>query len=156
MKKKEDNLFSRIYGFFYEKLFKINDSAQRIALGFGLGVFLGIFPGTGPVASLFLAVILRINRASALIGCLLTNTWISFITFILAIKAGSVIMGTKWEQVYRDSAVYFETFKWANIFKLSVLKVVFPVFIGYISVGFCFGLLAYLVTQILILMFKHK
>lgn len=41
----------------YLKLFQINDTPQRIALGVGLGVFTGIIPGAGPIAALFLAML---------------------------------------------------------------------------------------------------
>ncbi len=115
----------------YIKLFKINDSPQRIALGLGLGVFAGIIPGTGPVAALFLAFIFRVNRASALLGSLLTNTWLSFVTFILAIKVGSAIMHLDW-QVVRQG--------W----------ILFPVILGYFIVSFSLGILVYLVTLIIL------
>jgi len=68
------NKFRGFFQLLYLKLIKINDTPQKIAFGFGLGVFSGIFPGTGPLAALFLALILRANRASALLGSLLTNT----------------------------------------------------------------------------------
>ena len=63
------------------KLFNINDTPHKIALGLGLGVFAGILPGTGPIAAIFLALAFRANRASALLGSLLTNTWLSLVTF---------------------------------------------------------------------------
>ena len=88
-----------LFNLFYERLFKINDSPQKIALGLGLGVFAGILPGTGPLAALFLAFIFRANRASALLGSLATNTWISFVTFVLAIKIGSAILEVSWLDV---------------------------------------------------------
>ena len=142
--------------FIYEKLFKINDTPQKIALGLGLGVFSGILPGTGPIAALFLAFILRANRASALIGCLLTNTWLSFVTFILAIKAGSAILGINWQDVRQDWNYFLREFSWLHLFKLSVLKIILPVIVGYFVIAFCLGFFAYLVTLIIIIKVKHK
>lgn len=49
MKKK--NRILRLLKLIYIKLFRINDTPQKIAQGFGLGVFLGILPGTGPIAA---------------------------------------------------------------------------------------------------------
>ena len=72
--------------FLYLKLFRINDTPLKIALGFGLGVFLGVMPGVGPVVALLLAFIFRINRASALLGSLLFNTWSGIISLLLAIE----------------------------------------------------------------------
>ncbi len=127
----------------YRKLFKIDDSPQKIALGFGLGVFLGILPGTGPLASLFCAVLLRLNRVSALLGSLLVNTWINVVTFLLAIKIGSVIMGLNWQQVYKQS-------------KLSIPKVIAPLLIGYLVIAVCLSILAYLIVLIMFALIKRQ
>src|SRR3989338_6840109 len=102
MKKEKSSWISKIKEWLYQNLFKINDTPQKIALGLGLGVFAGIFPGTGPLASLFLAFICRANRASALIGSLLTNTWLSIVTFLLAIKLGALMFGIKWEEIQNN------------------------------------------------------
>lgn len=139
----------------YNKLVKINDTPQRVALGFGWGVFLGIFPGAGPIASLFLAMLFRLNRASALIGCLLTNTWISFVTFILAIKAGAVVSGVHWQDIAIDWNAFIKTFNWRIFFQLSVLKMLLPILIGYILIGLFFGLLAYIISLLVILKGKR-
>ena len=40
-----------------DKLLGINDSPHRIALGIGLGLFLGVLPGTGVIAALAVAFI---------------------------------------------------------------------------------------------------
>ena len=53
----KESILKKIISFIFAKLFKINDSAQKIALGVGLGVFSGLMPGTGPAAALFLAFI---------------------------------------------------------------------------------------------------
>ncbi|MCG2713658.1 MAG: DUF2062 domain-containing protein [Candidatus Omnitrophica bacterium] len=73
-------MFKKIINFIFAKLFKINDSAGKIALGVGLGVFAGLLPGTGPAAALLLALVFRANRAAALLGSLITNTWLSVVT----------------------------------------------------------------------------
>ncbi len=145
----------RFFNLLFIKLFKINDSPQKIALGLGVGVFTGIFPGTGPVAALFLALLLRVNRASALIGSMLTNTWLSIVTFLLSIKIGSVILGIKWQEVYQDYNCFLKESNWLHLFRLSILKAVLPVIIGYLIIGFCLGILAYLITLIILTRVKH-
>jgi uncharacterized protein (DUF2062 family) len=134
----------------YVKLFKIDDTPGKIALGFGLGVFSGIFPGTGPLAALFFAFIFRANRASALLGSLLTNTWLSFLTFIFAIKLGSAILGISWLKVKEDWVNFLTHFHWWGLFKLSVLKIILPVMAGYLLVSLFLGLLTYLVVLMVI------
>ncbi|MDD5109551.1 MAG: DUF2062 domain-containing protein, partial [Candidatus Omnitrophica bacterium] len=64
----EKSGFNKILNFLFSKLFKINDTAGKIALGVGLGVFSGLMPATGPLAALFLAFIFKANRAAALLG----------------------------------------------------------------------------------------
>lgn len=140
----------------YDHIFEINDSPQKIALGLGLGVFLGIFPGTGPIAALALAFLFRVNRASALLGSLLTNTWLSVATFLLSIKLGSVIMQVSWQGVYKEWIAYLADFKLANLFKLSLLKVLLPVFVGYIVVALALGLAVYLIALVILSKIRHE
>ena len=144
------NKFTNFFISIYEKLFKIDDTPQRIALGFGLGVFLGIFPGTGPIAAIFLAVLFHLNRAAALIGSLLTNTWSSIIVLVLAFQLGSLVMGAKWHDIAGDWSSFQRTFRWTELFKFSTSKVALPVIIGYILIGLVFGLFAYIITLIVI------
>jgi uncharacterized protein (DUF2062 family) len=139
-----------------KNLFHINDTPEKIALGFGLGVFAGIMPGTGPIASLFLAFIFRANRASALIGSLITNTWLSFATFILAVKTGSWLMEISWQDVRASWDIFIKNFSWQALFKLSVLKTILPVMLGYIVVAFCLGVAAYLAALIVLRIARGK
>ena len=47
----EQNKINKKKAFFhvlYEKLVKIDDTPQRVALGFGVGIFIGNLPGVGP------------------------------------------------------------------------------------------------------------
>ncbi len=142
----KEPVFKKIISFVFAKLFKINDSAQKIALGVGLGVFSGLMPGTGPAAALFLAFVFRANRAAALLGSIFTNTWLSLVTFILAIKVGSVILKLRWQEVYQQAEGLIRDFHWAEFFKLSFLRAFFPVIIGYIIIGLFLGIISYLVT----------
>lgn len=132
MKKQKSSIgILRFLKLIYVKLFRINDTPQRIALGLGLGVFLGILPGSGPLAALFLAFLLRVNRAAALLGSLLTNTWLSIATFLLSVKLGSAIMNLRWQEVYQK-------------------KIILPVIVGYFLVAFGLGLAVYLITLIIL------
>lgn len=156
MKKKKSNNILRFLKLIYIKLFRIHDTPQRIALGVGIGVFLGIIPGTGPIAAVFMALVLRVNRAAALLGSLLTNTWLSILTFFLSIKIGSRIMRVDWQDVHRNWVQFLKDFKIITLFKVATLKIILPVILGYAVVGFCLGLIAYLVTLIIITQIKHE
>jgi uncharacterized protein (DUF2062 family) len=134
----------------FSSILKINDSKQRIALGFGLGVLSGIFPGTGPLVAVFLSFILRANYVSALLGSLLTNTWLSIVTFLLAIKVGAVIMGVNWQDVQKEWGLFLSNFQWVSLIKISVLKLILPVFLGYLVIACITGLLSYLAVLVIL------
>jgi len=139
----------KFLGRIYEKLFRINDTPQKIAQGFGLGVFLGIMPGLGPVAALFLAMAFKVNRAAALIGSLLTNGWFSLVTFVLSIKIGSAIMKIEWRQEYENFLFAVKNFHWQSLFDASVFKILLPAFIGYLVIAACAGAVVYFVAWII-------
>lgn len=130
----------------YDRLVKINDSPQKIALGFGLGVFLGIFPGAGPVASVVLATAFRINPIAALTASLLTNTWISVVTFGFAVKVGAAVTGADWQKISQECKELIENFTWKNLFDVPLLKILYPLLIGYILVGLVLGAVSYLIV----------
>ncbi|TRZ95086.1 DUF2062 domain-containing protein [bacterium] len=140
----------------YRKLFYINDTPQKIALGFGLGVCLGIIPSTGPLAALLVSSILRVNRASALLGSLLTNTWLSIATFLLSIKIGSAIIKVDYLQVYRQWQLCLTCKSWFNLFSFPVIKLALPVILGYFIIAFSLGFLAYLLTLCIITILRDE
>jgi len=140
----------------YFKLFRINDNPQKIAMGVGLGVFLGIMPGTGPIAALFLAILLRINKASALLGSVITNIWLSIPLFLLSVKAGSLVTGLKYSDIHTAWNNFLKDFHWMELLHTSVYKVIFPILTGYAIVSLCAGMLAYLFTLIILKSAPHK
>jgi len=155
MKKKNQNKnilvrAGRYLKLLYLKLYRINDSPQKIALGFGLGVFLGAMPGAGVLAAIVLALLLRVNRISALLGAILTNTWTSFAIFLLSIRTGAAIMGLDWHTVYRNIRIVLKGFTWQSIFKISFFEILLPIVIGYFIISFCLGAAGYLIALALI------
>src|SRR3990167_4692497 len=125
----------------YHQMMEINDTPLKKSLGLGIGVFLGILPGVGPIAALTLALIFRVNRAAAVLGSVLTNTWLSILTFVLSIKIGSSITGADWNHVYRECKKLLNDFQWRDLFNSSVFLILKPLFIGYTVVSFCIGLI---------------
>ncbi len=138
--------FRKFLRFLYVELVKINDTPQRVALGLGIGVFFGIMPAMGPLAAVFTASIFKANRASALIGSLLTNTWISFVTFLVSIKLGSFIMGIDWQIVKNEWYLLFKDFHFSTLLKASLLQTILPIMTGYLVLAVFFGFLSYLAT----------
>ncbi|MFH1397166.1 MAG: DUF2062 domain-containing protein [Candidatus Omnitrophota bacterium] len=137
------------------KIFRTNDTPQRIACGLGIGVFLGIMPGLGALAALIIASLLRVNKAAAILGALLTNTWTSLLTIFLSIKIGAVIMSLNWRDLYNQWYFLIKNFHWKALFQPTFLKIIFPVLIGYLVIAIVLGLVAHLIT-ILILFLKAE
>jgi uncharacterized protein (DUF2062 family) len=150
-RKKKVNKLSRFFRRIGEKLFGIKDSPHKIALGFAIGIFSGIFPGTGPIASMVLAFIFRANMASALIGSFATNTWLSFVILAIAVKLGSLISGLNWREVYASCVSLFKNFHIANFLQLSILQILVPVFLGYVLIALFLGILSYFIIFLLII-----
>lgn len=140
------DLFVRLY----TQLVKMDGSPHSIALGFGIGVFLGILPGTGPVAALVLAFIFRVNKAAALLGSVLTNTWLSMVTFVLAARIGSMVLGLQWADVQAKAHGLLEHFSWRSFFDVSLGDVLRPLLAGYAVVGLVCGAISYLVALVIL------
>ena len=144
------NKLARFLKFLYLKLIRINGTPQKIALGLSLGVFTGILPGTGPFAALLLAMLLRVNRSAALLGSIITNTWLSFVTFILAIKIGSFVFSTNWRDLKLEWHAFLKGFTLKGLFNISVIKFILPVLTGYLIISLALGIITYLVTLIVL------
>jgi uncharacterized protein len=127
----------------YLRIFRINDSPQRVAIGFGLGAFMGILPGTGPLAALILAALFRVNKAAAFLGGLLTNTWLSLLTIALSIKVGAGIMGLDSREVLNTWKAVLKDFHWKQVLETRILNMILPVLTGYLIVALCLGVITY-------------
>lgn len=139
----------------FKRLFTLNGAPHDISLGFALGVFLGILPGTGPIAALVMAQFLRLNRAAALAGALLTNTWFSLVVLGLSAQTGAMIMSVDLAELNRAVGTAFRPFHFANLSRLSFSRVVLPVLLGYLVVSIALGIIAY-VTAYTILRLRQR
>lgn len=143
------NVIDKISGFFktiYLKMVRINDTPQKVALGLGLGVFAGIMPFAGPILAVFLAALFRVNKVSAFLGALLTNTWITFIIFLLSIKVGSLMFGVDGNALHARWMALLKDFHFANFFKASFVEVALPVIAGYLAMAFFAAAVAYVMA----------
>ena len=158
MKKlKSKNRFLRRARLLYLKAVHINDSPGKIALGVAIGVFCGIMPAMGLVVALLLAFVFKANRAAAILGSAATNAWISFVSFLLSIKLGSVILGIDWREVYRQWHSFAGNFRFRGLFEPAILKILAPLATGYLVIAALAGLGSYVVTFILVRLIRaHK
>lgn len=140
----------------YLKLFRINDSPLKIALGFGLGVFVGVMPAMGPVIAFAFAFLFRVNRASALLGSILFNTWVGIISLLLAIRLGSIVTGLSYNDIYADWNGLIKSFKWDKLFRASAYDVLIPIGIGYLIISLIFASAAAAVVYMIARQIKIK
>lgn len=139
---------TRFFKAVYLKLFRINDTPQRIALGLGIGVFCGVLPGLGPIAALALAFFLRVNRASALLGSVLTNTWMSIPVFLVSLKAGAAITGVRYQELQSSWELLIKDFRWTLLFDVSIRNLLWPILLGYAVISLGIGIITYAVALI--------
>jgi uncharacterized protein (DUF2062 family) len=140
------NNLSKILKLVYLEIFKIDDTPQKIALGLGIGIFAGVIPGTGPLAAIFLAYIFRANRAAALFGSLLINTWSSIIVFFFAIHVGAKVFNISWQTTKAEWDYFIDSLHWLGLFKVSVFKAMLPTLIGYLIIALILGIITYLLA----------
>ncbi|MCX7846128.1 MAG: DUF2062 domain-containing protein [Dictyoglomaceae bacterium] len=95
MKRKRN--FKRFFRLIYLKIIRINDSPEKIAKSFAVGVFIGIFPtfGIGGVLALILAKILKLNYLASVLGTFIMNYFTSPIFWSLSYFLGSLILEGK-------------------------------------------------------------
>ena len=132
-----------------QKLWHLNDSPHRIALGFALGIFFGILPGAGPIAAATVAFIFRVNPVAAVTGSLLTNTWLSFVTWIPALELGSLVTGGDGPGLYAQTQELIKNFSLSNLWDISVVKILKPFLIGNVVIAASLSLMTYVVTRVI-------
>jgi len=138
------SLLKRFFRLLYLKLIRIHNSPQKISLGLAIGVFSGLLPATGPIAAITLAAFFRVNRFAALIGSLFTNTWLSIVLLIPALKLGSAILNVQWLHVYKEWLILASHLRWSSLLNLSVYKIILPVFLGYVTMALVLAFSTYL------------
>ena len=74
-------------------LVNFRGSPHRLALAFGLGVFLGIIPGTGAIAAAAVAALFRLNLPIMVAGSLLTNPVTAPFVYIGSFLLGHWLLG---------------------------------------------------------------
>ena len=141
---------------FFKHFFTLDDSNHNIAGGAALGVFLGILPGEGVAATLILAAVFKLNKASATAGILATNMWTTFVVLPLAAIVGGFLFGqtpanlsNHFYQTYHLGIKYF--FSKVIFFDLAI-----PLICGYLIVSIVISSVFYFLILILLKYFKIK
>jgi uncharacterized protein (DUF2062 family) len=141
---------------FYSKLVGTDDTPHRIALGFAIGIFYGLFPFVGVIFTIVTVIILRANKAIAIIGCFLTNTWMTVFLALPSVKLGSKIFGLDWHVVWQDIRRYMGMSDIRDIFKALSGDVIIPLVIGFLIIDFCIAAVAYISALYLVVKYRSR
>ncbi len=142
----ESNKIKTWFRSVYHQIVQIKDTPHRKAMGLALGVFMGIFPGVGPLAALAASFIFRVNRVAALLGSVVTNTWLSVVTLGFAIKIGSLLMGEDVQKIQSQWQDLVKDFRWETLKKGPILDALSSVILGFIIVSAVLAVGVYIVA----------
>ena len=95
-----------------------------------------------------MAHFLHVNRRAAFVGGLITNTWISVLTFVFAAKIGAKVTGQKWQEIYRQCKELLTHFSWREFFDAANLEILKPLFVGYAILGFVMAVVTYFTVRV--------
>ena len=105
-KSNKQNMFARsplvkLWQTTYERFLRIRGEPREIALGFALGIFVGMSPffGLQMATALFLAALFKWNKISAMIGCWISNPVTMPIIYPVTYLVGAKIVGI--EKAYK-------------------------------------------------------
>ena len=135
---------------FLKSLIKIEGSQQKISLSVAFGVFWGVFPGTGIIFSLVFAALFRMNKSASLLGCLLTNSWISFVIGLIGVKFGLGVLGSDFKVIWIKFLALFKDFHFDKVADFIFSKDTLSIFLAYIIASFFVAVFAYIFSYLII------
>ena len=86
----------RVFQRAYVRFLKIRGRPREIALGFSLGLFIGMLPvmGVQIILSVFFAALLKWNNISAVVGVWITNPVTALFIYGMTYQVGARLLGT--------------------------------------------------------------
>jgi uncharacterized protein (DUF2062 family) len=129
-------------------LLQVEDTPHRIALAFGIGVWLAFFPilGIHTGLALLIAWLFRLNRAAMLVGVYVSNPWTLAPLYMAGTVLGCEIFGVSSEGLDAiDWHLHGRAFYRALL--ESLRPYVWPFVVGNTLLGVAGGLLGYVVLR---------
>jgi uncharacterized protein (DUF2062 family) len=135
----------------FRALFHLEDSPNRVAVAFGIGVFIAFFPilGIHTALALLIAVLFRLSKVAILTGAWTNNPWTIGPMFIAGTLVGCALLGVSPEGLHGvDWSLHGPAF-YEALFE-SLRPLVLPFLVGNLVVGFVGGALSYIVLRMLL------
>ena len=132
----------------FQVLFHVEDSPHRIALSFGLGVFIGFSPllGLHTAMALLIAFAFRLSRGAIIVGIYVNNPWTIAPMYMAGTVLGCYLLGVSTEDL---THLRFDQHGWAFYKSLAdqLRPYLWPFVVGNTLLGALFALLAYLILR---------
>lgn len=129
-------------------LLQVEDTPHRIALAFGIGVWLAFFPilGIHTGLALLIAFLFRLNRAAMLVGVYVSNPWTLAPLYMAGTALGCEMLGVSSEGLAAmDSDLHGRAFYRALLEGLRLY--LWPFVVGNTVLGVLGGLVGYVVLR---------
>lgn len=130
------------------QLLQVDDTPHRIALAFGIGVWLAFFPilGVHTILALLIAFLFRLNRAALLIGVYVSNPWTLAPLYMAGTVLGCEIFGVSSAELTAvDWSLHGRAF-YRALFE-SLRPYVWPFVVGNTVLGVAGGIVGYVVLR---------
>lgn len=131
--------FDKLYG----ELVNANDTPAHVAMGFAVGFLLGLMPFTGPVAAVGVAWYFRLNKAAAILGSLLSNTWLSIVVLGISLQGTAWFFRLSMADLQEKFHSIFKDFHWSHVSDPFLLKITGAVILGFVLVSLFLSVIAY-------------
>lgn len=129
-------------------LLQVDDTPHRIALAFGIGVWLAFFPilGVHTILALLIAFLFRLNRAALLVGVYVSNPWTLAPLYMAGTVVGCEIFGVSSAELTSvDWSLHGRAFYRALFDGLRPF--VWPFVVGNTVLGVVAGIVSYVVLR---------
>ena len=85
----------------FESFLHLDDTPRRIALAFGIGVYIAFHPllGLHTVMALGIAFAFRLSRAAILAGCYVNNPWTLAPLYVAGTSLGCLVLGVPMDAI---------------------------------------------------------
>ncbi|MBE9221925.1 DUF2062 domain-containing protein [Cyanobacterium stanieri LEGE 03274] len=149
-KKPKKSFIKRYYQYFILRILRVKEKPKAIARGFAIGVFTGSFPffGLQMIVALLLAIILRANKATAMMGTWISNPFTYVPIFLFNYQIGLFILENIF-QISINNLDEFNSESWQNLAD-SGAEITVTLLTGSFFVGLTLSILAYYLILILI------
>jgi hypothetical protein len=132
----------------FRTVLHLEDSPSRVALAFGIGVFIAFFPilGIHTAMALLIAVVFRLSKVAILAGAWTNNPWTLAPMFITGTLLGCELLGVSADGLHGvDWSLHGRAF-YEALFE-SVRPLLLPFLLGNLVLGVIAGTVAYFILR---------